>query len=145
MLGETLALEERSLTIVSVRPGVVDTQMQVDLRSKHFPKMLPENVKKFASMHEQGTMLKPEQPGNVMARLVLNAPKDLSGHFVQCVHYYLLAICRLTQIGGTAQKWQIFKTKARKLTSEKRKHRISESAKGVSIHRTDKTVLDPGS
>ena len=83
MLGETLALEEHSLTVVSVRPGVVDTQMQIDPRSKHFPKMLPENVKKFATMHEQGTMLMPEQPGNVMARLVLNAPKTLNGKFVQ--------------------------------------------------------------
>ena len=83
MLGETLALEEKALTVVSVRPGVVDTQMQVDLRTSHFPKMDPENVKKFATMHEQDTMLKPEQPGNVMARLVLNAPKELSGKFVQ--------------------------------------------------------------
>ena len=82
-MGETLAAEEPNLTVIAIRPGVVDTQMQANLRTKHFPKMLPENVKKFAAMHEQGTMLKPEQPGNVMARLALNGPKELSGKFVQ--------------------------------------------------------------
>ena len=87
MLGETLSKEEKKLTVISVRPGVVDTQMQTDLRSKHFPKMLPGNVEKFATMHKEGTMLKPEQPGNVMARLALNAPKTLSGKFVQCADH----------------------------------------------------------
>ena len=87
MLGETLSKEEPALTAICIRPGVVNTQMQVDLRSQHFPKMLPENVKKFASMHEKGTMLKPEQPGNVMARLVLNAPRTLSGKFIQCANH----------------------------------------------------------
>ena len=83
MLGETLALEEPALAVVAVRVGVVDTQMQAELRERHFGQMDPANVRKFATMHAEGAMLRPEQPGNVMARLVLDAPKELSGKFFQ--------------------------------------------------------------
>ena len=83
MLGEVLEKEEESLIVVSVRPGVVDTQMQVNLRTSHFAKMDAQSVKKFTTMLEQGSMLKPEQPGNVIARLALDAPEELSGKFVQ--------------------------------------------------------------
>lgn len=34
MFGETLAKEERDVTTVSIRPGVVDTEMQAVIREK---------------------------------------------------------------------------------------------------------------
>jgi len=40
------------------------------------------DAKKFADLKATGTLLKPEQPGHVIARLALDAQKDLSGRFI---------------------------------------------------------------
>ncbi|KAG9562385.1 hypothetical protein KCU77_g4629, partial [Aureobasidium melanogenum] len=37
---------------------------------------------KFKELKETGSLLKPEQPGHVMAKLALDAPKDLNGKFL---------------------------------------------------------------
>jgi NAD(P)-dependent dehydrogenase (short-subunit alcohol dehydrogenase family) len=34
MLGEVLAVEESEVTTISIRPGVVDTEMQATIRDK---------------------------------------------------------------------------------------------------------------
>ena len=62
---------------------MVATQMQTDIRSKYAHNMDASDTKKFADAYEQGKLLKPEQPGNVMGRLALKAEKGLSGEFVQ--------------------------------------------------------------
>ncbi|XMA19095.1 hypothetical protein WAI453_011886 [Rhynchosporium graminicola] len=80
-LGGTLANEEPLITTVSVRPGVVDTEMQIEVRS-HDTVMDSKDAAKFKSLHEEGKLLKPEQPGNVMARLAIGAEKHLSGKFL---------------------------------------------------------------
>ena len=80
----TLATEESDVTTVSIRPGVVDTDMQVEVRG-HNTVMDPKDVQKFKSLYEDGNLLKPEQPGNVMARLAVEAEKGLSGKFLRCV------------------------------------------------------------
>lgn len=36
----------------------------------------------FVKLHEDGKLLKPEAPGEVIARLALEAPASLSGKFV---------------------------------------------------------------
>ncbi len=82
-LAMTIANEEKDITAISVRPGVVDTDMQRDIREKHNNAMTATDAKKFAELKSSGSLLRPEQPGNVMARLVLDAPKELSGKFVQ--------------------------------------------------------------
>lgn len=41
-----------------------------------------EDAARFAELKATGGLLKPEQPGHVMAKLVLDAPKDLSGKFL---------------------------------------------------------------
>ncbi|KAI9760155.1 MAG: hypothetical protein M4579_001875 [Chaenotheca gracillima] len=81
-LGATVASEEPDVTTISIRPGVVDTQMQQELRDEHLTKMNPEDGAKFATLKKDGQLLKPEQPGNVMARLVMDATNDLSGKFL---------------------------------------------------------------
>jgi NAD(P)-dependent dehydrogenase (short-subunit alcohol dehydrogenase family) len=78
----TLAVEEPDVTTVSVRPGVVDTDMQVEVRG-HNSVMDAKDVQKFKGLHEDGKLLKPEQPGNVMARLAVQAEKGLSGKFLR--------------------------------------------------------------
>ena len=81
-LAMTLATEESDVTTVSIRPGVVDTDMQVSIRDVHHANMDAKDAAKFKELKETGGLLKPEQPGNVMARLALDAPKDLSGKFL---------------------------------------------------------------
>ena len=78
-LGDTLAVEEPDITTVSVEPGTVDTDMQRDIREKYISVMDEKDQKRFTSLHEEGKLFKPDQPGNVMAKLVLDAPNELSG------------------------------------------------------------------
>lgn len=81
-LAMTLGNEEKDVTTVSVRPGVVDTEMQKDLREKHNTVMDEKDAAKFAELKNTGGLLRPEQPGHVMAKLVLDTPKELSGKFL---------------------------------------------------------------
>lgn len=37
---------------------------------------------KFVQLHSEGKLLKPEDPGHVVAALSVQAPKQLSGQFV---------------------------------------------------------------
>ncbi|KAF2205006.1 NAD(P)-binding protein [Delitschia confertaspora ATCC 74209] len=81
-LAMTLAVEEPEVTTVSIRPGVVATEMQKEIREKHDMAMGEETSRKFKELKEEGKLLKPEQPGNVIARLALDAEKGLSGRFL---------------------------------------------------------------
>ena len=82
-LNMTVATEEKDITCIAIRPGTVDTQMQQDIREKHDKAMTPGDAKKFAELKSSGSLLKPEQPGHVIAKLALDGPKDLSGQFLQ--------------------------------------------------------------
>lgn len=82
-LAMTLANEEKDITTVAIRPGTVDTQMQREIREKHNTVMEEKEVKKFAELKSSGSLLAPEKPGNVIARLVLGAPAELSGRFLE--------------------------------------------------------------
>ncbi|KAI9723077.1 MAG: hypothetical protein M1828_004325 [Chrysothrix sp. TS-e1954] len=88
-LAMTLAVEEPDITTIAIRPGVVDTDMQAQLKSNHFQFMDDHDVHKFESLRSSGKMLKPEQPGHFMARLVLAAPHDLNGKFVKYARFQL--------------------------------------------------------
>ncbi|KAH8689870.1 putative short-chain dehydrogenase [Talaromyces proteolyticus] len=78
----SLANEEPEVTSVSLRPGMVDTEMQREIREGHRGNMAPEAFERFMEAHRTGKLLRPEQPGHVMAKLVLDAPKSLSGRFI---------------------------------------------------------------
>ena len=78
-----LAREEPEITCMSIRPGIVDTAIlssiyENPLSSK---KMDPDQFKFMKMQKDQGKLLKPELPGDVMAKLVLEGPKELSGQF----------------------------------------------------------------
>lgn len=98
----TLATEEPDVTSVSIRPGVVDTEMQRELREVHHETMDKKDAEKFASLKRDGGLLRPEQPGNVMARLALDAPKELSGRFLKYVsmrlYCYKFLLTKLVQL-----------------------------------------------
>ena len=56
--------------------------MQVEVRG-HKTVMDGKDAEKFKMLFEQGKLLKPEQPGNVMARLAVGTDKGLSGKFLR--------------------------------------------------------------
>ncbi|KAI5809293.1 short-chain dehydrogenase [Pyronema omphalodes] len=77
----SLATEVPEITAVSIRPGVVDTQMQKEIRTAHVQAM-GEGNQRFQNFHKDGKLLRPDQPGNVIAKLALNMPKEISGQFL---------------------------------------------------------------
>lgn len=78
----SLAKEEPDVTAIAVLPGMVDTDMQREIRQDHVDNMPYEAVSMFIKAHRDGKLRKPEQPGHVMAKLVLDAPYELSGRFI---------------------------------------------------------------
>ncbi|OZJ03123.1 hypothetical protein BZG36_03871 [Bifiguratus adelaidae] len=92
LLTMTLAAEEPDLISVSLRPGVVDTDMQGIIRDRGKSindlynvcqaGMKEEEHKRFVSLHADGKLVHPDQPGSVIAALALSAPSELNGQYV---------------------------------------------------------------
>ncbi|KDR83670.1 hypothetical protein GALMADRAFT_55286 [Galerina marginata CBS 339.88] len=81
-LCRTLAEEEPDVTSIALRPGMVDTNMQSTLRAFGGAHMSEKDHKAFLQVHAEGKLVKPEDCGHVIASLSLQAPKTLSGQFV---------------------------------------------------------------
>lgn len=81
-LNTTLGNEEPDITFCAIRPGTVDTSMQEKLRGVYNSKMDKDDAENFANLPNNGKLLRTDQPGNVIAKLVLDAPKELSGQFM---------------------------------------------------------------
>lgn len=82
-LALSLGEEERDVTSVSIDPGVVNTEMQRELREDRVTDMDPQFHSVFIKFHKDGWLLKPEQPGHVIAKLVIDAPNSLTGKYLQ--------------------------------------------------------------
>lgn len=80
-LCRTIANEEPDVAFVAVRPGMVNTAMQDNVRA-NVGSMSEQDKQRFLKPHADGTLLRPEDPGHVIAALALKAPKTLSGQFV---------------------------------------------------------------
>ena len=78
-----LAREEPEITCMSVRPGIVDTAIVQSLFSDphRAEVMAPDQFKFMSLQRDNGKLLKPEQPAEMFAKLILEAPKLLSGQF----------------------------------------------------------------
>ncbi|KAJ3814222.1 hypothetical protein EV368DRAFT_78785 [Lentinula lateritia] len=81
-LCRTLAEEEPSVTSVALRPGIVNTAMQTAIRDQGAAKAMGAGHQAFIELHAKGSLLKPEDPGHVIAGLSVQCPKELSGQFV---------------------------------------------------------------
>ncbi len=81
-LARQLSVEEPEITSIAVRPGVVDTDMQKQLREVHSSIMEKKDNAKFLGLHESGKLLRPEQPGHVIARMALEPPFELNGQYI---------------------------------------------------------------
>ena len=82
-LALTLKVEEPDIITIAIRPGVVDTAMQKSIREEHHSVMDAQDLAKFRGLHEGGQLIHADQPGNVIARLALDATSDLSGRFLR--------------------------------------------------------------
>lgn len=56
--------------------------MQREIRDKHNETMSEQDAKKFLGLKKEGNLLKPEQPGYVIAKLTVDAPREMSGKFL---------------------------------------------------------------
>ncbi|KAK7408179.1 hypothetical protein QQX98_009646 [Neonectria punicea] len=74
-----IAAEEPDITSVAIAPGRVDTEMQGVLRSAGKDTMDKPQYDTFTEAFDKGTLLRPEQPGHVMAKFVANPLRELSG------------------------------------------------------------------
>ena len=77
-----LAAEEKEVTSLTVRPGVVDTDMQAILRNQNDNAMPAEQITYYRQLKERGELEPPEIPARVIAWLALFAPSELSGDFL---------------------------------------------------------------
>jgi NAD(P)-dependent dehydrogenase (short-subunit alcohol dehydrogenase family) len=81
-LNRAIAAEEAKVTAVAVRPGVVDTEMQAQIREEGEKGMPESEHARFVNYQEQGDLLPPHVPGRALAVLALHAPHEWSGEFL---------------------------------------------------------------
>jgi NAD(P)-dependent dehydrogenase (short-subunit alcohol dehydrogenase family) len=77
-----LAAEEPGLTVVAVRPGVVDTHMQTLLRTLGPQKMPREQAKYYLDLKSKGQLEPAMIPARAIAWMVLHSPHHWSGSFM---------------------------------------------------------------
>jgi NAD(P)-dependent dehydrogenase (short-subunit alcohol dehydrogenase family) len=77
-----VAAEEFGLTVLTLRPGVVDTYMQEIIRREGPNFMETEQHAYYQGLKERGELEPPEVPGRSIAWLALYAPHELSGDFL---------------------------------------------------------------
>ncbi|KAK5991162.1 putative oxidoreductase [Cladobotryum mycophilum] len=82
LISQGLAAEEPDITSIAIAPGRVDTEMQALIRSQGKESMDEAQYDSFVKAFEEGALLKPEQPGHVMAKFVSDPQHDLSGKFL---------------------------------------------------------------
>jgi NAD(P)-dependent dehydrogenase (short-subunit alcohol dehydrogenase family) len=76
-----LAAEEPAVTALTVRPGVVDTDMQAVLRNETDNAMPAEQIAYYQQLKERGELEPPQIPARAIAWLALHAPPEFSGQF----------------------------------------------------------------
>jgi len=76
-----LAEENSELTAVTVRPGVVDTDMQAFIRNEGAKVMSDEQVAYYRQLKDNGELEPPEVPARSVTWLALYAPPKFSGQF----------------------------------------------------------------
>lgn len=82
MLTAMLAEEEPDVVAVAVRPGVIDTAMQAQIRDAGAANMLPDQHAHFVRLYESGDMMPPERPAQAIVALALYAPRSVDGEYL---------------------------------------------------------------
>ncbi|KAK4189222.1 putative oxidoreductase [Podospora australis] len=79
-LAKHIGVEEPDITSVAISPGRVDTDMQKELREKG-QEMNQQEYATFQQAFVDGTLIKPEQAGRIIAKLAVEANHELSGKY----------------------------------------------------------------
>ena len=77
-----LAVEEPELTALTVRPGVVDTDMQTYIRQEGSQAMPSDQADFYRQLKDRGELEPAEVPARSIAWLGLYAPREFSGKFL---------------------------------------------------------------
>jgi NAD(P)-dependent dehydrogenase (short-subunit alcohol dehydrogenase family) len=77
-----LDAEETEVTALTVRPGVVDTNMQAVLRNENDNAMPAEQIAYYRQLKDRGELEPPSIPARSIAWLALYAPREFSGRFL---------------------------------------------------------------
>lgn len=80
-LTSVVAAECPEVAFFSLRPGVIDTQMQDEIRGSEG--MTEQDLQKFHGLKEEGNLEPPEVPARSAVWLALHGPLDRSGEFIQ--------------------------------------------------------------
>ncbi len=81
-LAAVLAAEEPDITALAFRPGIVDTDMQADIRTQGAGVMPPDLHAKFLAYRREGRLQPPAVVARPLITLALHAPHTWSGRFV---------------------------------------------------------------
>ena len=79
--NRVLAEEVPGITAIAVRPGVVDTPMQTQIRNEGSDVMNPAQYAYYTDLKTKGRLEPPEVPARSVAWLAFHAPHDMSGDF----------------------------------------------------------------
>lgn len=63
----------------AVRPGIVDTEMQVEIRGSSEDRFSPENVERFRGYKERGLLRNPDDPARLILWLLSPEADDING------------------------------------------------------------------
>ncbi|MBI3928617.1 MAG: SDR family NAD(P)-dependent oxidoreductase [Armatimonadetes bacterium] len=81
-LSKVVSAEEKAVTVVSLRPGVIDTGMQELIRRDGPGHMPAQMADYFQQLKTTGQLEPPAVPGRALAWLALFAPRGLNGEFL---------------------------------------------------------------
>jgi NAD(P)-dependent dehydrogenase (short-subunit alcohol dehydrogenase family) len=91
-LSSVLAMEEETVTVLSVHPGEVDTALQDQARREGFV--------------GDGPLIHPDAAGEVVAILALHAPPQWSGHFCTINDDYIQPLRYSSPVPGEGGDWR---------------------------------------
>ncbi len=80
--NRSLAVEEPTITAISLRPGIIDTDMQAQIRRDGATGMPNQVHQRFVGFHTAGNLQPAEVPGRALVALAFHAPHEWSGEFM---------------------------------------------------------------
>ncbi len=90
---------DRGVHVNAVRPGIVDTEMQVEIRSSSEENFGHENVTRFRRYKEQGQLRKPDDPARLILWLLSPEAEDTNGEVLAIDDPAVAARVGLTPMG----------------------------------------------
>ncbi|KAK9474528.1 uncharacterized protein V1510DRAFT_373429 [Dipodascopsis tothii] len=81
-LAATYAVEEPDVLSVSIDPGVMDTNMQAEIRTEHGTKMKADHIEYLMRVKEDASIASTEGPATVVYNMVTRGTSEFSGKYL---------------------------------------------------------------